>query len=158
MTKRNRMGLMCCFGGGHSEEKKEQERLASAEVAAKAAEAAQRRQEEFEKSAAGRAARAQQQAIAKQAANSNKGEPVLKIVHMFDCFVGFVYTVVNGMRLNLLSLQQLAFFLYYRDSTLFCGLPISPLPAPKIPYLHSSTLNVSKKNRANDSLLMLPKT
>ncbi|KAL6215398.1 hypothetical protein ACLB2K_014828 [Fragaria x ananassa] len=68
---------MCCFDGGHSAEKKE----ASAEVAAKAAQAAQRRfdlQEEFEKSAAGRAARAQQQAIAKQAANSNKGEPVLK--------------------------------------------------------------------------------
>lgn len=38
------------------------------------------RQEEFEKSAAGRAARAQQQAIAKQAANSNKGEPVLKVL------------------------------------------------------------------------------
>lgn len=37
------------------------------------------RQEEFEKSAAGRAARAQQQAAAKQAASSNKGEPVLKV-------------------------------------------------------------------------------
>lgn len=38
------------------------------------------RQEQFEKSAAGRAARAQQQAAAKQAANSNKGEPVLKVL------------------------------------------------------------------------------
>jgi len=37
------------------------------------------RQEQFEKSAAGRAARAQQQAMAKQSANSNKGEPVLKV-------------------------------------------------------------------------------
>ncbi len=38
------------------------------------------RQEQFEKSAAGRAARAQQQGMAKQAANSNKGEPVLKVL------------------------------------------------------------------------------
>ncbi|PNX83039.1 hypothetical protein L195_g039077, partial [Trifolium pratense] len=36
------------------------------------------RQEQFEKSAAGRAARAHQQGMAKQAANSNKGEPTLK--------------------------------------------------------------------------------
>lgn len=37
------------------------------------------RQEEFEKSAAGRAARAQLAANAKQSANNNKGEPVLKV-------------------------------------------------------------------------------
>lgn len=37
------------------------------------------RQEQFEKSAAGRAARAQLQATAKQSANANKGEPVLKV-------------------------------------------------------------------------------
>ena len=37
------------------------------------------RQEEFDKSAVGRAARAQQQAMAKQSANTNKGEPVLKV-------------------------------------------------------------------------------
>ncbi|KAG4944524.1 hypothetical protein JHK85_049170 [Glycine max] len=36
-------------------------------------------QEQFENSAAGRAARAQQQAMAKQSANANKGEPVLKV-------------------------------------------------------------------------------
>ncbi|KAL8096241.1 hypothetical protein AgCh_037268 [Apium graveolens] len=36
------------------------------------------KQEEFDKSAAGRAARAQQAAIAKQSANTNRGEPVLK--------------------------------------------------------------------------------
>ena len=38
-----------------------------------------RRQEQFEQSAAGRAARAQIQGAAKQSANSNKGEPVLKV-------------------------------------------------------------------------------
>jgi hypothetical protein len=38
------------------------------------------RQEQFEKSPAGRAARAQQQGLAKQAANSNKGEPALKVL------------------------------------------------------------------------------
>ena len=38
------------------------------------------RQEQFEKSAAGRAARAQMQGMAKQSANSNKGEPVLKVL------------------------------------------------------------------------------
>lgn len=37
------------------------------------------RQEQFDNSAAGRAARAQQQAMAKQSANTNKGEPVLKV-------------------------------------------------------------------------------
>lgn len=38
------------------------------------------RQEEFEKTAAGKAARAQMQGMAKQSANSNKGEPVLKVL------------------------------------------------------------------------------
>lgn len=38
------------------------------------------RQEEFDKSAAGRAARAQQAAISKQSANTNRGEPVLKVL------------------------------------------------------------------------------
>ena len=37
------------------------------------------RQEQFEQSAQGRAARAQQAAMAKQSASSNKGEPVLKV-------------------------------------------------------------------------------
>lgn len=37
------------------------------------------RQEQFENSAAGRAARAHQQGMAKQSANANKGEPVLKV-------------------------------------------------------------------------------
>ncbi|EXB39825.1 hypothetical protein L484_001676 [Morus notabilis] len=69
-----------CLDEGKKEQGKEEERLASAEARAKAAEAAQRRQEQFEKSAAGRAARAQQQAAAKQAANSNRGEPVLKVL------------------------------------------------------------------------------
>ncbi|GLU15937.1 hypothetical protein SLE2022_323890 [Rubroshorea leprosula] len=67
-----------CFDGGKREERREQERLASAEARAKAAEAAQKRQEQFEKSAAGRAARAQLEGTAKQSANTNKGEPVLK--------------------------------------------------------------------------------
>ncbi|KAF3944636.1 hypothetical protein ACB098_10G155600 [Castanea mollissima] len=69
------------FAGGGSNKKqqrKEAERLASEEARAKAAQAAQKRQEQFEKSAAGRAARAQMQGMAKQSANSNKGEPVLK--------------------------------------------------------------------------------
>ncbi|XVE95033.1 hypothetical protein REPUB_Repub02eG0061200 [Reevesia pubescens] len=70
--------LFSCFDGGKKEERREQDRLASAEARAKAAEAAQKRQEQFEQSAAGRAARAQMQGAAKQAANSNKGEPVLK--------------------------------------------------------------------------------
>ncbi|XVE55751.1 hypothetical protein DITRI_Ditri03aG0183200 [Diplodiscus trichospermus] len=72
------MGCFSCFDGGNKELRKEQERLASAEARAKAAEAAQKRQEQFERSAAGRAARAQIQGAAKQSANSNKGEPVLK--------------------------------------------------------------------------------
>ncbi|KAF7830541.1 GPN-loop GTPase QQT1 [Senna tora] len=52
-------------------------------------------QEQFDNSAAGRAARAQQQAMAKQSSNTNKGEPVLKlnadwfnkavIANMFKC-------------------------------------------------------------------------
>ncbi|MBA0565972.1 hypothetical protein Golob_010826, partial [Gossypium lobatum] len=91
-----------CFDGGNKEQRKEEDRLASAEARAKASEAAQKRslslpfydslpflsysvasaillaQEQFEQSAAGRAARAQVQAAAKQSANSNKGEPVLK--------------------------------------------------------------------------------
>ncbi|KAK5831932.1 hypothetical protein PVK06_015731 [Gossypium arboreum] len=71
-------GCFSCFDGGNKEERQEQDRLASAEARAKAAEAAQKRQEQFEQSAAGRAARAQVQAAAKQSANSNKGEPVLK--------------------------------------------------------------------------------
>ncbi|XP_061966877.1 uncharacterized protein LOC133690650 [Populus nigra] len=74
------MGLSCfaCFDGGRKQQRKEEERLASAEARAKAAESAQKRQEQFEKSAAGRAACAQLQGMAKQSANSNKGEPVLK--------------------------------------------------------------------------------
>lgn len=67
-----------CFGGGDKRMTKEEERLASEEARARAAEAAQKRQEDFEKSAAGRAARAHQKGMAKQAANSNKGEPTLK--------------------------------------------------------------------------------
>lgn len=39
-----------------------------------------RRQEQFEQSAAGRAAKAQLAAAAKQNANTNKGEPVLKVM------------------------------------------------------------------------------
>lgn len=38
------------------------------------------RQEQFEKSAAGKAARAQLQGMAKQSANSSKGEPALKVL------------------------------------------------------------------------------
>ncbi|KAL9330646.1 hypothetical protein ACSQ67_000256 [Phaseolus vulgaris] len=89
------MGLCSCFGcfGADNRRSKEEERVASEEARAKAAEAAQKRfylfpflnfplsltrQEQFENSAAGRAARAHQQAIAKQSANTNKGEPVLK--------------------------------------------------------------------------------
>ncbi|KAL3514373.1 hypothetical protein ACH5RR_027090 [Cinchona calisaya] len=101
------MGCFACFDGGASKQRrKEEEQLASQEARAKAAEAAQKRQpqvpffpfqfmlifflagvvgdylsfgqEQFEQSAAGRAARAQQAAIAKQSANTNKGEPVLK--------------------------------------------------------------------------------
>ncbi|CAI0464571.1 unnamed protein product [Linum tenue] len=74
------MALSCfaCFGGGNKQQRREEEERVSLEARAKAAEAAQRRQEEFEKSAAGRAAKAQLQAMAKQSANQNKGEPVLK--------------------------------------------------------------------------------
>ncbi|XP_057990171.1 uncharacterized protein LOC110642047 isoform X1 [Hevea brasiliensis] len=82
------MGLcLSCFdcSDGGSERRK-QEELASAEARTKAAEAAQKRQEEFEKSAAGRAARAQLQGMAKQSANSNKGEPVLKDSTMSSAF------------------------------------------------------------------------
>ncbi|KAB1204003.1 hypothetical protein CJ030_MR8G002102 [Morella rubra] len=42
------------------------------------------KQEQFEKSAAGRAARAQLQGIAKQSANSNKGEPGLKCARLSE--------------------------------------------------------------------------
>ncbi|XP_052188519.1 uncharacterized protein LOC127798914 [Diospyros lotus] len=72
------MGCFDCFGGVDKEQRREEERLASLEARSKAAEAAQKRQEQFEQSAAGRAARAQVAAAAKQSANSNKGEPVLK--------------------------------------------------------------------------------
>ncbi|KAL4372425.1 hypothetical protein AHAS_Ahas06G0264500 [Arachis hypogaea] len=76
------MGMFCsCFNGGNDKRMtKEEERLASEEARAKAAEAAEKRQAQFENSAAGRAARAQQQGMAKQAANANKGEPVLKVI------------------------------------------------------------------------------
>uniref|UniRef100_A0A803Q543 Uncharacterized protein n=1 Tax=Cannabis sativa TaxID=3483 RepID=A0A803Q543_CANSA len=68
-----------CLDEEKKQQRKEEERLAAAEVRARAAEAAEKRQEQFEKSAAGRAARAQQQGLAKQASNTNKGEPVLKV-------------------------------------------------------------------------------
>ncbi|WCJ35556.1 hypothetical protein M5689_016803 [Euphorbia peplus] len=79
------MGLSCfaCFDGGSKQRRQEEDKLASAEARAKAAEAAQKRQAEFDKSAAGRAARAQMQAMAKQSANSNNGEPVLKVFLSF---------------------------------------------------------------------------
>uniref|UniRef100_A0A6N2MKZ1 Small VCP/p97-interacting protein n=1 Tax=Salix viminalis TaxID=40686 RepID=A0A6N2MKZ1_SALVM len=82
------MGLSCfaCFDGGSKQQRREEERLSSAEARAKAAEAAQKRQEQFEKSAAGRAARAQLQGMAKQSANSNKGEPVLKLQFFLGVF------------------------------------------------------------------------
>nr|GMD89170.1 Histone H4 transcription factor [Ipomoea batatas] len=73
------MGCFDCFDGGAKKvQRKEAERLASEEARARAAEAAQKRQEQFEQSAAGRAARAQMESMAKQSANPNKGEPVLK--------------------------------------------------------------------------------
>uniref|UniRef100_A0A6N2MJ57 Small VCP/p97-interacting protein n=1 Tax=Salix viminalis TaxID=40686 RepID=A0A6N2MJ57_SALVM len=86
------MGLSCfaCFDGGSKEKRREEERLASAEARAKSAEAAQKRQEQFEKSAAGRAARAQLQGMAKQSANSNKGEPVLKVLLADELKLEFV--------------------------------------------------------------------
>lgn len=40
------------------------------------------REEEFKKSAHGRAAQAQLQQMAKQSANTNKGEPVLKVLFL----------------------------------------------------------------------------
>ncbi|KAB5526595.1 hypothetical protein DKX38_020442 [Salix brachista] len=91
------MGLSCfaCFDGGSKEQRREEERLASAEARAKSAEAAQKRQEQFEKSAAGRAARAQLQGMAKQSANSNKGEPVLKVLCL-KCFLFSWLVVING--------------------------------------------------------------
>nr|ABR17442.1 unknown [Picea sitchensis] len=67
-----------CFGSERNAEEFEREQLASAEVRQKAAQAAEQRQEHFEKTAAGRAARAQMTAAAKQSANSNSGDPVLK--------------------------------------------------------------------------------
>ncbi|KAF8024629.1 hypothetical protein BT93_F1716 [Corymbia citriodora subsp. variegata] len=72
------MGWCACFDGGSKQRRREEDRVVDAEARAKAAEAAQRRQVEFEKSAAGRAARAQMQAMNKQSAPTNKGEPVLK--------------------------------------------------------------------------------
>ncbi|KAL9386056.1 hypothetical protein Peur_023066 [Populus x canadensis] len=98
------MGISCfaCFDGGNKKQRREEERLASEEARAKAAEAAQKRQEQFEKSAAGRAARAQLQGMAKQSANSNKGEPVLKVLCL-KCF-SFSWLVVindsNAIELN----------------------------------------------------------
>ncbi|KAF4368657.1 hypothetical protein F8388_003358 [Cannabis sativa] len=77
-----------CLDEEKKQQRKEEERLAAAEVRARAAEAAEKRQEQFEKSAAGRAARAQQQSLAKQALNSNKGEPVLKCFNHVLCTAG----------------------------------------------------------------------
>ncbi|KAG6786452.1 hypothetical protein POTOM_008054 [Populus tomentosa] len=92
------MGLSCfaCFDGGSKQQRREEERLASAEARAKAAEAAQKRQEQFEKSAAGRAACAQLQGMAKQSANSNKGEPVLKVSSLKRLLFSWL-VVLNGM-------------------------------------------------------------
>ncbi|KAF9668473.1 hypothetical protein SADUNF_Sadunf14G0007200 [Salix dunnii] len=86
------MGLSCfaCFDGGSKKQRREEGRLASAEARAKSAEAAQKRQEQFEKSAAGRAARAQLQGMAKQSANSNKGEPVLKLEFVLGAAAVFI--------------------------------------------------------------------
>ncbi|KAJ6939754.1 hypothetical protein NC651_006043 [Populus alba x Populus x berolinensis] len=91
------MGLSCfaCFDGGSKQQRREEERLASAEARAKAAEAAQKRQEQFEKSAAGRAACAQLQGMAKQSANSNKGEPVLKVSSLKRLLFSWL-VVLNG--------------------------------------------------------------
>ncbi|KAL3603756.1 hypothetical protein D5086_004615 [Populus alba] len=104
------MGLSCfaCFDGGSKQQRREEERLASAEARAKAAEAAQKRQEQFEKSAAGRAACAQLQGMAKQSANSNKGEPVLKVSSLkrllFSCLtlflVGDIDPVADELKLK----------------------------------------------------------
>ncbi|KAF7137240.1 hypothetical protein RHSIM_Rhsim07G0219800 [Rhododendron simsii] len=87
------MGCFACFDGGKKQQRrKEEEQKASLEARSKAAEAAQKRQslslsnifiyidmqQEFDQSAAGKAARAQIAAAAKQSANPNRGEPVLK--------------------------------------------------------------------------------
>ena len=53
------------------------------------------RQEQFEKSAAGRAARAQQQGLAKQAANPNKGEPVLKVLMIENVLLNDAVVIVK---------------------------------------------------------------
>ncbi|KAH7567530.1 hypothetical protein JRO89_XS07G0087300 [Xanthoceras sorbifolium] len=120
----------------NKQQRKEQERLASAEARARAAEAAQKRQEQFEKSAAGKAARAQMQGMAKQSANSNKGEPVLK----FDLlFVYAVDAVANDLKVVLVVC--LSTTVYHKisvsgvtiDSIAFSALPksewlISPEP------------------------------
>ncbi|GFQ00901.1 hypothetical protein PHJA_002234000 [Phtheirospermum japonicum] len=102
------MGCFACFDGGSKQRRREEERLASEQARAKAAEAAQKRQENFEQSAAGRAAKAQLAAAAKQNANINKGEPVLKNCKQlwFDQFVylsGRLYTFVlyKEMALNI---------------------------------------------------------
>ncbi|XP_018456384.1 uncharacterized protein LOC108827478 [Raphanus sativus] len=72
------MGCFSCINGTQKKQRKEEDRQASAEARARAAEAAMRREEDFKKSAHGRAAQAQLQQMAKQSANTNKGEPVLK--------------------------------------------------------------------------------
>ncbi|KAH8487914.1 hypothetical protein Peur_060318 [Populus x canadensis] len=101
------MGLSCfaCFDGGNKKQRREEERLASEEARAKAAEAAQKRQEQFEKSAAGRAARAQLQGMAKQSANSNKGEPVLKVLCL-KCFSFSWLVVINGSNAIAVKFQK----------------------------------------------------
>ncbi|CAF1716711.1 unnamed protein product [Brassica oleracea var. botrytis] len=76
------MGCFSCINGTQKKQRKEEERQASAEARARAAEAAMRREEEFKKSAHGRAAQAQLQQMAKQSANTNKGEPVLKVLFL----------------------------------------------------------------------------
>ncbi|CAL5415296.1 unnamed protein product [Camellia sinensis] len=93
------MGCFACFDGG-KQQRKEEERLASLEARSKAAEAAQKRQEQFDQSAAGKAARAQLAAAAKQSANSNKGEPVLKAGGMNDS----TFSLLNGNHLLCLRL------------------------------------------------------
>ncbi|KAI8548575.1 hypothetical protein RHMOL_Rhmol07G0283400 [Rhododendron molle] len=102
------MGCFACFDGGKKQQqRKEEEQKASLEARSKAAEAAEKRQslslslsnifiyiyvflyshrifvfllwqQQFDQSAAGKAARAQIAAAAKQSANPNSGEPVLK--------------------------------------------------------------------------------
>ncbi|THG09382.1 hypothetical protein TEA_013798 [Camellia sinensis var. sinensis] len=76
------MGCFACFDGGKQQRKEEE------------------RQEQFDQSAAGKAARAQLAAAAKQSANSNKGEPVLKTTksssHIHDRFFKMMYTVAES--------------------------------------------------------------